>query len=432
MKRVLIIMANHSPDPSSVANCMAPFINRISESFKVDIITDRKKLDVSKYETDENISIYRVDDYRSMNTTYCNKLNEINSTGLLRIITRIFTWILKSFYYIQYVLFAKERGTGGWQIKRVYKKCCELAENNRYDLMISVSLPFQSHYIAEKIKNIKDRSLNWIVFEFDPFYFNKEISANKIMKKRMYKEEKRILKKCDCICLTPELYEFYKKINFIQYNTKVNMMPFATMEEIKFDLINVKGNFMKKSKINCLFTGQLYSDIRNPKTLLQLFSKIDDNDIHLSLMTNFTIERIKEYAPEGYLPSVIAFQNRDTALYNLLKADILVNIGNTVDLQVPAKIFEYMSTGKPIIHFSKNKNDPSIKYFKRYPLALVVDEWDVNKRDYEKAIKNFCIKNRNMRFSFEEVNVGLGEYSGKAVSDKFMHIVNDMAGYIDE
>ena len=35
------------------------------------------------------------------------------------------------------------------------------------------------------------------------------------------------------------------------------------------------------------------------------------------------------------------------------EADILVNIGNSIDNQMPSKIFEYISTGKPILNFYK-------------------------------------------------------------------------------
>src|SRR5660398_184483 len=107
MNRALIVLANYSPNPSSVANCMNPIIKKLSETYIIDIVTDRKRVDIPKYERKGNINIYRVDDYRIMNTTYSNKLNKINSSYLLRLLTKLFTNILKTSYYIRYVMFAK-------------------------------------------------------------------------------------------------------------------------------------------------------------------------------------------------------------------------------------------------------------------------------------------------------------------------------------
>ena len=56
------------------------------------------------------------------------------------------------------------------------------------------------------------------------------------------------------------------------------------------------------------------------------------------------------------------------------EADILLNIGNTIPGMVPSKIFEYMSTGKPIISTSCIQNDPVITYLEHYGNAHVINE----------------------------------------------------------
>ncbi len=427
MKKALIILGNYSPNPSSVSNCMNPLIKKLSETYIIDVITDRKRVDVPECEIKNNVSVYRVDDYRIMNTIYSNELNKINSSYPLRKITKLFTTILKTAYYIRYVMLAKEQGTAGWEKRRVLDKIVELDKKNKYDIIISASQPFQSHYIAEQFKYIKGDNLKWIVFQFDPFTFNDEIKVSRRRRKKMYIDEKRILSKCDAVLLTPELYEYYKKKNYIEITSKFSLLPFANLEPVEFNSTKVSKNYMLENKINCLFTGRLYGDIRNPKKVLDVFSKLD-NEIHLVMMTNFSINEMKEWSPNEYLPSIIPFQNRDTALYNLLCADILVNIGNTVEHQVPGKVFEYMSTGKPIIHFSKIPNDPALKYLKRYPKIFVVNEWEMDEIDYKKKLDQFCKDNHKQKLTFENVNRALGEYSGEAVQGKFINIINEMLG----
>lgn len=55
------------------------------------------------------------------------------------------------------------------------------------------------------------------------------------------------------------------------------------------------------------------------------------------------------------------------------KSGILVSIGNKNSDMVPSKIFEYMSTGKKIIHFYNDKEDSCIGYYKKYQNALLVN-----------------------------------------------------------
>src|SRR4051812_16363220 len=106
-------MGNHSPQPSSVANCVAPFINKMADNgFDIDVVTDRKDVNFPKFERINNVNIYRVDDYRTMNTTNLNEIQQIESTRLLKFFTKLFSLTLKVLYYTTYCLLATEKQTG--------------------------------------------------------------------------------------------------------------------------------------------------------------------------------------------------------------------------------------------------------------------------------------------------------------------------------
>jgi glycosyltransferase involved in cell wall biosynthesis len=427
MKKVLIILANYSPNPSSVANCMKPLIEKLSQEHHVDVITDRKRKDVPIFEKRNNVDVYRVDDRRIMNTISVNEMIRTDSSLITRIFLKFFAFISKTAYFFRYTLFSFEKISGGWEIDRVSTKVNDLDKVFDYDVVISASLPYQSHLIAEKLKILKGENIKWIVFQFDPFTYNGEIKANKNKRRKMSIVENRIFDQCDCIILTPELSEFYYKNEFLTPSSKVHSLSFSNLEEAVVLPSSTCANFMIDDKINCLFAGRLYDDIRNPHMLLKLFSSLDSR-IQLTLMTNMPSSQIKKYSPKDYQPQVVSFQDRDTALFNILNANILVNIGNTVEFQVPGKLFEYMSTGKPIIHFSKIKNDPALKYLKRYKNVFVVNEWDRNVLNCISDLENFCYNNKNVRLSFSDVNRQLGKFSREMVESKFLGIFNDLLG----
>lgn len=425
MKRILIIMGNHSPESSSVANCIEPLIEElVNNGFEIDIVTDRKQVKIPQYERMDNINVYRVDDCRAMNTITLYELQQIESTKTLKILTQLFIFILKACYYIRYCSFAIEKPVAGWQEKAILTKCVELHKNHNYNVVISVSLPFKSHHIANQFTQVIDKPIKWYIFEFDPFSFNKRIAKSERMHKKLFKDEYNMFQSCDKIFLTPELYKFYSKTKFSAFIEKFISIPYANMQPINFNKEEVNEIKMNCEKINCIFTGRLYKDIRNPSYAFKLFSQLNNN-IHFTLITNFTIDIIKQNVTcfEDKF-SIYPFQTRDTSLSSLMNADILINIGNTVEFQIPGKIFEYMSTGKPIVHFSKFPDDPALIYLEKYPMVLIINEWEDNIKEQSILLEKFCIDYAGSKLSYEQVCDALEGLDGKSVTSKFVETIN--------
>lgn len=67
-------------------------------------------------------------------------------------------------------------------------------------------------------------------------------------------------------------------------------------------------------------------------------------------------------------------QPHDVALKYLDNADVLLSIGNKESPMAPSKIYEYISTGKPIIHFYTWDKDPCIEPLKKYGNAILINE----------------------------------------------------------
>lgn len=424
MKSILVIVAHYSPDPSSVASCLHPLLQELSKAYSIDILTDRKRLEDSSYEKCENLAIHRIENFRLMAVNKLNDLKKINFTRFTKLFTRFFILALKTLYYLRYDLFAREQGSGGWTVKRAYQKYLELNDQHPYDMVISASLPFQSHFIAEKIKKNRGDSILWHAFEFDPYAYNDSIVVNRFRRRQMRKSEANLFDRCDHLWLTLELFNFYQATSSFRLSPKVTPLPYANLVPIELSPIKKCHNYVQGKEISCLFIGSFYHDIRNPGKLLDLFSKVD-SDIKLFLMTNFSEEEIQEISPADYTPNVIPLQSRDSALYNLMQADILVNVGNNVESQIPGKLFEYMSTGKPIIHFSKIDNDPALPYLARYPKALVINEWSPDFTDYVSLLEAYCRENRGVELPFEDIVQAMGEFAGEEVITRFHRTIEN-------
>ena len=84
-------------------------------------------------------------------------------------------------------------------------------------------------------------------------------------------------------------------------------------------------------------------------------------------------------------------------------AQVLISIGNANTDMVPSKIFEYMATGKPIIHFYSTERDSCIQYYKKYPLSLLIKEDNSYMQDNADRIIEFISKVLGKTLQYKEV-----------------------------
>ena len=148
---------------------------------------------------------------------------------------------------------------------------------------------------------------------------------------------------------------------------------------------------MPQEKINLLFTGWLYSDIRSPKYFLELARHLDER-FRIVFMGK-ECEKLRERFDFDTKAEVVTLPNQpyQVALNAMAGADILINIGNSVPVHMPSKTLEYINSRKPIINFHKLPDCPTLHYTRRYPLCLNIYEGDAP--DPEAFIR-FCLENR--------------------------------------
>lgn len=210
--------------------------------------------------------------------------------------------------------------------------------------------------------------------------------------------EKKLFESFDKIFIMECHKEHYYTNLYDEFQSKFELVnfPLLTGEKGTSIINNVKGK-----KIRLVYAGTLYKKLRNPefmnKLLIQVLKLIDAEAIFLGggdcedIMHDAEIESNKKINYIGMQPHSIAKEQ-------IKSADILLSIGNIESPMAPSKIYEYMSTGKPIIHVYTYDKDPCIEPLKKYGNALLIREGEVNGR--LKMLE--FIKNRRL-LSYEEV-----------------------------
>lgn len=165
------------------------------------------------------------------------------------------------------------------------------------------------------------------------------------------------------------------------------------------------GYKLEANKVNLVFAGNFYANIRNPRYLFDLIDRMKDN-ICLHVFGSFYdcdedvaayMERLQELGKVKIHGTIPTDQLRTV----LQQADILVNIGNSIDNMLPSKIFEYFSTGKPVIHIQKIRNCPCKPYLEKYENVLILEEWEAVSVNAQK-LEEFCNKEQEI-IPFEQV-----------------------------
>ncbi len=172
--------------------------------------------------------------------------------------------------------------------------------------------------------------------------------------------------------------EHHKKERYDMYREKMKIVDIPLFNSFNLD-VKQDCNFFSKDSTHLLYAGSLDIEGRNPKYLCDAFIEISNRcnvKLHFYSRGNCENMIIKYQKRSQYRIVRHGYVDRDVLLKAISSADILISIGNKESEMIPSKIFEYIYTGKPIIHFYKSENDSSITYYKHYPKALLINEND--------------------------------------------------------
>ena len=97
------------------------------------------------------------------------------------------------------------------------------------------------------------------------------------------------------------------------------------------------------------------------------------------------------------------------------EADVLVNLGNRMANQMPSKVYEYLGSGKPILHLAANREDPVLPLLARYPLALVRFDAD------PAPVARWLSEVRGRRLPYETAAALYPEAAPRRVAEDFLN-----------
>ncbi|MFA6308344.1 MAG: glycosyltransferase [Clostridia bacterium] len=301
----------------------------------------------------------------------------------------------------------------------------KIFNDNTVDIVIPVCYPFALNYPVMKLKKRNKLPCKWIVYMQDPYATHHYYKGKRELPDIIAFEEK-VLRLTDAAVVTDFVYEEFKKPNMIKYLSKISILPFPKI--IEPIILPVQDDVIFDNRyINCIFLGRFNEEIRNPTYMFRVFKELKDKNFRLHVIGDNDLNVVEKYKDVlGETLELHGNRSKEAAINAILHGDILVNIGNSVSNQLPSKIFEYFSAGRPIVNFYELENCPTLKYLNKYPLKLNINQQDeiTNKIIFD--FEQFCIKNRNKKIDYLIIKEIYKDFTVEEVSKKFLQIMNNV------
>ncbi len=316
--------------------------------------------------------------------------NNFFKKTIYSILKKIYRFLFKTFSWPDYAMF--------WAIT-IFRNRKRI--KNNYDIIISVSLPFTSHLCAYILK--KRIQADWYMDIGDPFTLkinspenNKIIYSllNKIYERKFYKIASKI------IFTHKEVAELHQNKFNIDKSKIVIGYPISSINEQN---LNIASNFnYKASPITIGYFGAFTKSVREPSNYINNIVNLMYEDIEHKWFINEESKKYFSSIKKTSLHKFIDIVPRKEALKIMVnEVHILLSIGNLNKYQMPSKVIEYLSLGKPVLHYAEIEDDPIYSFEKLFDNLKIINN-KTTKNEIEIYIEK--IKNKKFEFDVEAFN----------------------------
>lgn len=398
--KIVFLTSSYYPYFSAIGKCILNIVNELEKEHEVVVISN---MDITGLKSDEIYKNHKVKRIRTKNMILRDNLQNSEQQNKISIIAKsIELNILRSFEYFR-TIFQKET----IDYRLVNKYLTGLSELDNVDLIVPTCYPFESIIAAENYKNANPNS-KLIPFLFDKYSDSPTLHRNLINKIIKYKRhtmlENKMIQNSDKVLYVDSWINKMSK-DFSRYSKKSVHVEHPLIVK---DYSKYKKNEKKTDFIDITYTGVLDKKVRPPIKTLEIMGRmIEVNDrfrFHFYILGNSTsiVNAYQKKYPNnifnhGYVESHVAHEK-------LQNSNLLLSIGNTDTSLIPSKIFEYMSLGKPIIHFFNSNNDRVNSILNEYGLSKIVNQSSLITSKEVESLNKYCESNKNKSISFNEVH----------------------------
>lgn len=248
-------------------------------------------------------------------------------------------------------------------------------------------------------------SVKLIPYLFDPFVDSLTLHRtrwNKHLKRRSnLRIEQDMLKVSQKV-----LCMYHLQNHFVQSGCCLDKLVFTEHPLLKQIPEETSQREAMKGSTSLVYVGVFDRTVRDPQYLLKLMlialPRLD-GQLHLYIAGNCG-KIVGRYSGQSNGRIIDhGFVRKEEANRAMHANEVLVAVANADSSQVSSKIFEYISTGKPIVLFYNEDSDSNVSILSKYPLCLFLKQDDALIQENAEGLIRFCWHTKNKRVNFAEI-----------------------------
>lgn len=400
MFHIVIITGRYYPYFSACGNCINNIAQELKKENEITVIASKNDFRQKKYDEYEGIPIVRIRENFDCFHTFC--VNGIRkSKGAFKLFFYLLLQAKRVVFTVKNLF--RLQSVNPLQVRHIVQELRRIEKKHPVDFIVPASAPHEAVFAAIRYQR-ENRNVKVLPFQMDHFSDTDGIYKFRFVRFFRYHRhielEKQALRECRHLFILPHLQEHYQSEEFREYAQKITVL-----EHPLFRKRETGGGGIKNGAINLVYLGSLDVRLRNPEYLLRMLKFVPGSRIYLHIYPLGNCGRILEKYKKilGNKLQIQASVPLETAFRIMEKSDILLNIGNNAPNEIPSKLFDYLSFGKPVIHLYYLEEDSCLKYLKPYSFSLCL-KMDENRMEQNaRLFSEFCSKNAGQTMPYDKL-----------------------------
>ncbi|MHB8131224.1 MAG: glycosyltransferase [Mobilitalea sp.] len=260
----------------------------------------------------------------------------------------------------------------------------------------------------------------------DPFA-TQHYYLTKYPKSELIDFQTKVFCKADKIIVTASIAKELKNTGNQIVIQKIKVLNFPIIEKMRRNITSREEDVLfNRFYINCVYVGKFNEETRNPQVLFQIFEQLKYDNIRLHIIGE-NKEKWNTYLSEE--DSNIYFygpKSKEISYNAELDSNILINLGNSVNNQLPSKLLEYISIGKPIVNLYKRGDCPTLEHMEKYPIGLNLMESRSEQEENIWKLLYFCKRYKNININYTYIRNKYFDCTVEYVSNEFLNVCNEL------
>ncbi len=408
MKKLVCIVGGYAPYFSPGGKIAHNVLIELKDKYDITVIARRERFSLKKEEEIDGIHVIRLNDYNQLIHSYCNE--KIRTSNAIKcLVYKSLLWGKRAMNYL--IRLFRRQDVSRTYIQRIKRQLCQLKKETEIDVLIPVSEPHEAVFASYEFKK-KNPSVIVMPYQMDFFATGNSLYENALIRLWRYpiqrNMERKVIQRMDRLFVLPPLWEYYSSADHVQdLRKKIIKTEHALLKKHV-----CKAQNLKDVRTVITYAGSLDINLRNPEYFLSMLEFLKCKEgVHARMFTFGNCQAILDKYGD-ILGDTLEDYGRissEEVEEQLGRSDVLLSIGNNSQSEVPSKLFDLMSYGKPMVHLYYDERDPCLKYLKTYPRVLLIHRSEENIEKNAEQLEAFLMKNKGVQIPFDNIEELYGE-----------------------